>query len=159
MSGQIKEAEMTQVVIAGIFWLALTILAAKVAGQYDRWITLAHTEDEDQAESRRVVPTSLLVVLGVFGTEALRVVRWALVLWALLPYVGLGAYTVVVILCMVTLWLFDCLTSYGVTGTRMVRGDLQREAVQRAECQEVRLAAVQRLAEGEKEASENVPTS
>ena len=139
---------MTQAVIAGIFWLALTVLAARVASKYDSWITLAHTEDESQAESRRVVPTSLLVVFGVFGTEVLRVARWAIILWVLLLYMGLGAYIVVVILCMVTLWLFDCLTSYGVTGARMIRGDLQREAAQRAECQGIRLAAVQRLAEG-----------
>jgi len=139
---------MWQVVVAAVFWLALTALAAKLAGRYDKWITLAHREDESKAESRRVVPTSLLVVFGVFGNELLRVARWALVIWALLPYVGLEGYTIVVILCTGTLWVFDCLASYGVTGAWMIRGDLQREATQKAECQAIRLAAVGQLAEG-----------
>jgi len=133
--------EMVIAVTLAVVWA--TFLAGLLAVRFDAWITRAHDRTEDQAESRRVVPTSLLVTAGVAATETLRVMRWGLVLWAILRERVEGSVIVLALLTLLALWLLDALTSYGVTGLPMIRGDLAREARVQAERVAIRLAAMQ----------------
>ena len=124
-----------------VVWM--TFLVGLLAARFDAWITRAHDGAEDKAESRRVVPTSLLVVAGVAVTETLRVVRWGFILWAILREQFEGSDIVLALLTLLALWPLDAFTSYGVTGLPMIRGDLAREARVQAERVAIRLAAMQ----------------
>jgi hypothetical protein len=106
-----------------LLWLALTYAANRLAKTYDSWIERAHHPEEEIA-TRRVVPTSFLVVIGVAGTETLRVLRWALIVGFVLGWEAA--------LLLVAVWILDDLTSYGLTGLPMTLGDLEREAEESA---------------------------
>lgn len=128
-------------VMLAVVWA--TFLAGLLAVRFDAWITRAHDRMEDQAESRRVVPTSLLVAAGVAATEALRVMRWAVILWAVLQGRGIGGEIIgLALLALLALWLLDTLTSYGAVGLPMIRGDLAREARMEAERVTIRLESM-----------------
>jgi hypothetical protein len=133
---------MNGMIAAGVLWYVMaTMIASVLAAWYDGWITRAHKGDG----AARVVPTSLLVVAGVAGTEAFRVVR-------LLPLAILGARAMglamagwLLALVVLAVLVVDSVTAYVATGLPMVRGDLARMAAGAQEAEAVGTARAERV--------------
>lgn len=132
---------------AGVLWyVVLTAVAIGIAARYDQWIAASHREDADvEQATRRVVPTSFLVVAGVAGTELFRLVRLAPLASVAAEALGYPWWLGAQIAC--GGFLLDAMSAYLATGWPMIRGDLLREAQAAEEAAGVGDAAIQRLDE------------
>ena len=117
------------------WYIGASLVAAWIAWRYDAWIAKAHQPDVQNA-TRRVIPTSFLVVLGVASTEIFRLIRASPVLY-MFPHLS----DWLDVPRLLAIWTLDALTAYAATGLPMVIGDIRREA--RAQ-QEARTRATER---------------
>jgi len=116
---------MSGYVTAGLLWyIFTTAVASWLAREFDKWITRAHDPAVREA-TRRVVPTSFLVAVGVGGTELFRLVRIFPLVALLAQWIGFAGW--INALLMTAIMLVDALSAYLATGLPMIYGDLHRE--------------------------------
>jgi hypothetical protein len=107
------------------WYILVTLAGYVVALLYDR--AIGRALDEAGGE---FIHTSLLVVLGVSGTEFVRVIRILPAVYLLSTHTGLHGTGCIG--CFIAAWLVDVALSYGVTGTPMIVGNLDRARKRRA---------------------------
>lgn len=108
-----------------VWYVAATAAAVIATWRYDRWITKAHEQDAHDA-TRRVVPTSLLVVAGVGGVELFKVLRLFPIAWIVGDRL-IGVNGLIVGLATAGVLLADSMIAYAAAGWPMISGDLLRE--------------------------------
>ena len=113
-------------VVFAVSWYALVTLVGFVAAVIYNWI-INRVQEEVGSE---FIYDGLLVIAGVAGTETIRAIR-------ILPAVYLASARIdtdgaTCVAWFIAAWVVDVALSYGITGTPMLAGNLNRARKKRA---------------------------
>jgi len=102
-----------------LWYILVTVLGVVAAYSYNSWI-------DNRNREKYGMPSSILTSFGVAGVEIIRAIRSAPLAWIIANHLSLDPVNATSLF--IAWYTVDMVTSYGLTGLVMIRGNIRRES-------------------------------